>query len=89
MNQQLAIIAQLELLEPSGDVCGLIVDDRIGDSSFCAKIRGAKFRRELFLGIKWVNQTGPFHKALLAQVFCHFLSCAEVRAEGLRSPQPR
>ena len=49
MNQQLAITAYPR--QPSGKIRGLIIHNRIGKSGFGAKIRGAKFRDQLFLGI--------------------------------------
>jgi hypothetical protein len=42
MNQKLAIVAKL--LQPAGHVRGLILDDRVRDSSFRAEIGGSHFR---------------------------------------------
>ena len=38
MNHELSIVAKL--LQPAGDVCGLILDNRRRDSGFGAKISG-------------------------------------------------
>src|SRR6266851_5901281 len=43
VDQKLAIVAKL--LQPAGDIRGLIGDDRVRDSGFSAKIGCSEFRR--------------------------------------------
>ena len=49
VNQKFAIVAKL--LEPSGDVRGLILDNRVRDSGFRAKISGSHLRYQFFFGV--------------------------------------
>lgn len=42
LNQKLVVI--MKLLQPASNVRGLILDDRVRDSSFGANVSGAHFR---------------------------------------------
>jgi hypothetical protein len=61
-NHKPAVISKSP--EPAGDVSGLVLDDRVGNSGFGAKVSASHFRDQFFLAINGGAKLGGLCDAL-------------------------